>query len=105
MELKPGQRLRSKVCATEVIIVRPPQTPVELGCGGESLVAAETERSDNQRSGPRSGLDGGNLLGKRYTTTVPSGLELLVVKAGAGTLTGDGEPLVQKEAKPLPASD
>jgi hypothetical protein len=44
-------------------------------------------------------------LGKRYTTTESRDFEVLVVKAGAGTLTANGEALVLKDAKPLPASD
>jgi hypothetical protein len=45
------------------------------------------------------------MLGKRYTSTSDASLEVLVVKAGKGTLTAADTPLVFKEAKPLPASD
>jgi hypothetical protein len=102
MELKTGARLRSQVCATEVVVVRAPDAPVELGCGGAPLVEAGAAIDG---AGVAAGLDGGTLLGKRYTTSEPSDLELLVIKAGAGTLTADGAALVLKEAKPLPASD
>jgi len=54
---------------------------------------------------PASGLDAGAVLGKRYTSTSDTSLEVLVVKAGKGTLTAADTPLVLKEAKPLPASD
>jgi hypothetical protein len=47
---------------------------------------------------------GGSLLGKRHAD--PDGvLELLVTKAGNGTLAVDGNPIPLKDAKPLPSSD
>ena len=42
-------------------------------------------------------------MGKRYVDE--SGAEVLVTKAGAGTLSIGASPLTLKEAKPLPASD
>jgi hypothetical protein len=45
----------------------------------------------------------GNVMGKRYVDE--SGAEVLVTKAGAGTLSIGDVPLSIKEAKPLPASD
>ena len=44
-----------------------------------------------------------SVMGKRYIDA--TGAEVLVTKAGAGTLTVGSTPLVLKEAKPLPASD
>ena len=41
---------------------------------------------------------------KRYSNE-EIGLEVLCTKAGTGTLTVNGAPLLPKEAKPLPASD
>ncbi|MCU1614581.1 MAG: hypothetical protein JWO98_2121 [Frankiales bacterium] len=46
----------------------------------------------------------GNQLGKRYTDPTEA-LELLVTKAGAGTLAADGVPLTVRAAKALPSSD
>ena len=43
-------------------------------------------------------------VGKRYANE-EIGLEVLCTKAGTGTLTVNGEVLLPKEAKPLPASD
>ena len=40
MELKPGSRWKSPVCDTEVVIVRPSKTPVNLECGGQPMVPA-----------------------------------------------------------------
>ena len=38
MELKPGTKLMSAVCETQVIVVRAPAVEVELGCGGAPLI-------------------------------------------------------------------
>jgi hypothetical protein len=43
-------------------------------------------------------------MGKRFADE-ETGLEVLCVKPGAGTLTVDGRPIGAKEAKKLPASD
>jgi hypothetical protein len=103
MKLKPGSRLRSQVDATEVIVVRPPAGDVVVACGGHPMI-------DPQES-PEPGLtavaddSGGTLIGKRYTASGEQTFELLVTKPGGSGLTVDGEPVVLKEAKPLPASD
>jgi hypothetical protein len=103
VQLKPGLRLRSQVCSTEVIVVRPPSDDLELSCGGKPMVELGTEVDDS--AAPAPGLDTGSQMGKRYTTEDESGLELLVTKAGDGTLTARDVPLVLKDAKPLPSSD
>ena len=46
----------------------------------------------------------GSLIGKRFADP-DSGLELLVTKAGEGSLAVDGAAIPLKEAKPLPSSD
>ncbi|GAB2964196.1 hypothetical protein LWP59_24215 [Amycolatopsis acidiphila] len=101
MELRPGTRLRSQVDATEIILVRPPATGVELACGGHPMIdpAARPEQALTA-----TGAGGGTQLGKRYTVG-DGGLELLVTKPGEHAITADGAPVVLKEAKPLPASD
>jgi hypothetical protein len=48
-------------------------------------------------------FSGGNVMGKRYVDE--SGAEVLVTRAGAGTLSVGDVALTLKEAKPLPASD
>jgi hypothetical protein len=101
-ELKVGARLRSQVCETEVIVVRLGGEPVELTCGGHPMLGLSDEPTPGLA--PADGLDGGSLLGKRYTAP-DTDLELLVTKAGKGTLGIGAEPLVLKEAKPLPSSD
>jgi hypothetical protein len=103
VQLKPGQRLRSQVCSTEVIVVRLPSGEIDLRCGGTSMVAVGSEVAEGQS--PQAGLDTGSQLGKRYTSESDDTLEILVTKAGAGTLSDGSVVLVLKEAKPLPASD
>ena len=102
MELEQGMRLRSRVCATEVIVIRAPLGEVDLRCGG--TVMGRHENEDRPGAGPTEGRDGGTQLGKRYTTA-DLALEVLVTKPGAGSLTITDTPLVVKVAKPLPASD
>ena len=103
MELKSGLRLRSQVCTTEVIVIRPPSESIELTCGGSPMVAASESSIASKR--PTAGLDTGAMLGKRYTTGPDDALEILVTKGGSGTLANGVKPLVLKEAKALPASD
>lgn len=102
VELKPGSRLRSQVCSTEVIIVRLSTSGIDLRCGGRPMVALG---ADVQPEQPTAGLDTGSQLGKRYTASADESLEILVTKAGSGTLSDGDTPLVLKESKPLPSSD
>jgi hypothetical protein len=102
VQLKPGQRLRSQVCETQVIIVHPADTDVVLNCGGSPMVDLSSDVQPG--SAPQPGLADGNEMGKRYVTE-DGLLEVLVTKAGAGTLAVGNSPLVTKQVKPLPSSD
>jgi hypothetical protein len=102
MELKSGARLRSQVDATEVIVVRGVAGDVDLSCGGHPML--DLSATPQEGLSAKDGLDGGTQLGKRYTDGAGE-IELLVTKAGTGSLTLGGEPLDLKTAKPLPASD
>ena len=104
MDLTPGKKLASTVCATEVIIVRPPSGPVAVECGGAAMVAAEEAPDEGGRGAVDGGHADGTLLGKRYVHE-DSGLELLCTKPGEGSLSVEGVALPLKEAKPLPSSD
>lgn len=106
MKVHPGTRLRSVVCATEVIVVRAPAADVILHCGGQPMTLID-------RNGPPPepvaalldpALAAGTQLGKRYVAA-DSAIEVLCTKAGAGTLTLGGSPLTVANSKPLPSSD
>jgi hypothetical protein len=101
MELPAGSRWKSTVCTTEVVVVRPPDAPRSLGCGGAEMVALDADGGGGTID---PALAGGTQMGKRYADEA-SGIELLCTKAGDGTLTLDGTPIELKGAKPLPASD
>ena len=101
--IKNGTRLQSQVCDTQVIVVRSADSLDDLRAGGAPMVPI----GDRERRGPfraRPGrLSDGNVMGKRYVDD--GGAEVLVTKAGKGTLSVGTTPLTIKEAKPLPASD
>lgn len=103
MLLKPGMRLRSQVCDTEVLIVQAPaDLDGSLNCGSEQIVHVTTDVI--RTHGPAAGWDAGNALGKRYVADEVV-LEVLVTKPGRGTLAWGNQPLTTKEAKALPSSD
>ncbi len=99
---KPGARLRSAVCTTEVIVIAATAGDVVLSCGGAPLLAEEKVAAAGVTLDAAAAQ--GTLLGKRYTNDAGS-LELLCVKPGAGSLAADGIALQVKGAKPLPSSD
>lgn len=97
--IKNGTRLASQVCDTQVIVVRSANSLDDLRCGGAPMVEIGAPRSGELDSA----FSGGNVMGKRYVDE--TGAEVLVTKAGAGTLAIGDTALSVKEAKPLPASD
>ena len=100
-QYKPGVRLRSAVCSTEVMVIAAPGGDIALTCGGAPLLA------EGEEAAAGTALDAtgeGTQLGKRYTDAAGA-LELLCVKPGKGSLAADGVALVLKGAKPLPSSD
>ena len=100
VELRPGARFQSTVCATEVIVVKG-AGPADLTCGGASMVAAGMAGRAGE---PSADASQGTLLGKRYGDPDET-VEVLCTKAGPGSLALDGVPLAVKVTKPLPASD
>jgi len=96
--MKPGTKLTSAVCDTQVMVIRSTDAVVE--CGGAPMV----EQSSPERRPINPAFAQGTRIGKRY---VDSGgkIELLFVKAGQGSLSVAGVALQIKDAKPLPSSD
>jgi hypothetical protein len=99
--IKNGTRLQSQVCDTQVIVVRSADSLDDLRAGGVPMVPIDAERSAELSLDPA--FSEGNVMGKRYVDE--NGAEVLVTKAGAGTLSIGTTALNLKEAKPLPASD
>ena len=96
--MKPGTKLKSTVCDTEVMVIRGNDAVVE--CGGAPMA----QERPAERGTLASGWDKGTLIGKRYVD-VAGTVELLCVKPGKGSLSIGGVALQLKDAKPLPASD
>jgi hypothetical protein len=99
--MKNGTRLRSQVCDTEVIVVRTSDSLDDLRAGGIPMVPIDAEKDADATLDPS--LWDGTVMGKRYVDE--TGAEVLVTKAGAGSLSVGTTALTLKEAKPLPASD
>ncbi|MFW0785793.1 hypothetical protein AAFP35_14865 [Gordonia sp. CPCC 206044] len=99
--IKSGTRLQSQVCDTQVIVIVPADSLDDLRCGGAAMVEVGGARSDGAVLDPDFG--DGVAIGKRYVDD--AGAEVLVTKAGAGSLSIGATPLHLKESKALPASD
>ena len=96
--MKPGTKLKSAVCDTEVMVIRGGEGTIE--CGGAPM--AEARPAD--LGTVSADFAEGTKIGKRYVDEAGA-FELLCVKAGKGSLSIDGVALTTKEAKPLPSSD
>jgi len=96
--MKPGTKLKSAVCDTEVMVIRGATIVVE--CGGSPMV----EEKPAQRGTIHPAFAAGTKIGKRYVDAAGT-VELLCVKAGQGSLSIAGAALQLKDAKPLPSSD
>ena len=96
--MKPGTKLKSTVCDTEVMVIKGKDLVVT--CGGAPMV----DEAPAEKGSVDSNFAEGTKVGKRYVNADGS-VELLCVKAGAGSLAIDGDILNTKDAKPLPSSD
>lgn len=97
MTMKPGTRLHSAVSGATVVVVRPADAG-DILCGGH-LMTVEPP-SELAASADEAEI----LIGKRYFDA-ESGLELLCVKAGAGSLSIGDRVLLMRAAKNMPSSD
>ncbi len=98
-QLKPGSRMKSAVCDTEVMVIAAPADDIDLTCGGAPMIELDGTPGGSLSDDAAEGTQ----LGKRYVND--DGLELLCTKPGKGSLGVGGTLLVIKGAKPLPASD
>lgn len=98
--LKPGLRLKSGVCAAEVMIVKG-AGEAGLTCGGVPMLGLDGSAAGAQAVAAEMN---GCQVGKRYVNEDQS-LEVLCIKPGEGSLAAGGAPLAVKQAKKLPSSD
>jgi hypothetical protein len=96
--MKPGSKLKSAVCDTEVMVIRGSGVVVE--CGGQPMAEAKPAAPGDLNPAFAEGTK----IGKRYVDAAGT-IELLCVKAGKGSLSVGGVALQTKDAKPLPSSD
>ncbi|MET0270096.1 MAG: hypothetical protein ABW173_06670 [Sphingomonas sp.] len=96
--MKPGTKLKSAVCDTEVMVIK--GSDAVVSCGGAPM--GEAKPADAGEIDPA--FAEGTKIGKRYVDAAGT-VELLCVKAGKGSLSIDGVGLATKDAKPLPSSD
>ncbi len=96
--MKPGTKLKSAVCDTEVMVIRCGEGQIE--CGGAAMGETKPDAAGELGADHANGT----LMGKRYVDG-DGKFELLCVKPGKGSLSVDGSALMVKDAKPLPASD
>ena len=99
-DLKAGLRLKSAVCDAEIMIVKA-GGEATLSCGGAPMLAGDESRAGAE---PVADQMDGCQVGKRYVNDDQS-LEVLCVKAGAGSLAANDTALAIKDAKKLPSSD
>ena len=100
MELRPGLKLSSAVCATEVIVVAG-SGDVDLTCGGVPMLEPGGTAGD---ASAVDGLTEGTMMGKRYCDEEGT-IEVLCTKPGDGSVGLGQNALGLKDSKPLPASD
>ena len=98
--LATGQRLKSTVCGTEIMVVTAPADDVDLTCGGAPMA----ENGDGTNGAVDPAFSSGTPIGKRYVSE-DGGVELLCVRPGDGSLAVAGTQLKIKESKKLPKTD
>ncbi|WKD49032.1 hypothetical protein [Microbulbifer spongiae] len=106
IELKPGIRLKSAVCDTQIMVVKG-KGAHDLRCGGVAMQAFNATGPDVAQLVSDSGFAAGTLMGKRYVNGDGS-IEALCTKPGLGSLSlgPKRESALQiKQTEALPASD
>lgn len=98
-EIKPGVRLKSVVCDGQAMVVK--GMDIVITCGGVPMVGMDEDGSGGEADAEHMYEC---LMGKRYVNAEES-IEVLCVKAGAGSFGVEGQMLMGKETKKLPSSD
>ncbi len=101
MGLKVGQRLKSVVCSTEIMVIAAPDGELQLTCGGTQMTDGE---GNDQGGSVHPDHASGSNIGKRYVSEAGD-LEILCVKPGEGSLALGDVALNLKDAKKLPKTD
>ena len=96
---KPGTKLSSTVCKTQIMVLRAPAEELEISCGGALM-----QVGDPAELGEMSGENSGTLVGKRYTDADET-MEFLCTRGGDGSVAVAGYAIDIKAAKKLPSSD
>ncbi|MGB0908417.1 MAG: hypothetical protein ACPGVT_13065 [Maricaulaceae bacterium] len=96
---KPGTKLTSSVCKTQIMALRIPTSELEITCGGAPMQVGEPSEL-----GVISGDNTGSLVGKRYVDEGET-MEFLCTRGGDGSVSVNGVALGVKQAKQLPSSD
>lgn len=97
---KPGMKLTSAVCKTQIMALRVPAIELDISCGGARMQVGEPEALGEIDA---SAL-GGTLVGKRYTDEAET-MEFLCTRGGDGSVSVAGYTIGIKAAKKLPSSD
>lgn len=97
---RPGLKLHSAVCDTQIMVLRVPNEELEISCGGAPMSGEAVA----DKGAASADLSGGTLVGKRYTDAEET-MEFLCTKGGDGTITVAGYNIDIKAAKKLPSSD
>lgn len=97
--IKPGTKLSSTVCKTQIMALRVPAEPLDISCG-----AAPMQVGDPAELGAMRGENSGTLVGKRYTDAEET-MEFLCTRGGEGSVAVAGYVIDIKAAKKLPSSD
>jgi hypothetical protein len=84
------------------MVIAAPAADLDVRCGGAPMIGHAEQPTSGASLDPAAA--GGTALGKRYINGAGD-LELLCTKPGKGALSVGNQPLVLKEAKPLPSSD
>lgn len=100
LTLRPGIKLNSAVCDTQIMVLRAPAGEVDIHCGGAPMSTDDV----SEKGDVNSDLSGGTLVGKRYVDEGET-MEFLCTRGGDGTIQVNGDALGVKQAKQLPSSD